>query len=78
MQSTDWQSLTFVGERHQIRFRLAGPNAPDLLERLTAGLEDAEFQISGQILADIAVEGTPVHAADGSISLDLEALTIFE
>lgn len=24
-RSVDWQSLTFVGERHQFRFRLAGP-----------------------------------------------------
>ena len=25
-RSTDWQSLTFVGERHEIRLRLPGPD----------------------------------------------------
>ena len=26
-RSADWQSLTFVGERHEMRFRIPGPNA---------------------------------------------------
>lgn len=78
LQSTDWQSLTFVGERHQFRFSLRGPGAADLLERFTGGLEDADFRISGQVVADIALEGRPVHADDGSISFTIEALTIAE
>lgn len=78
LRSTDWQSLTFVGERHQLCFSICGPGAADLLERVTAGLEDAEFRIAGQVVADIAVEGRPVHEADGSISFAIEALTIAE
>ena len=26
-RSSDWQSLTFVGERHEMRFRIPGPDA---------------------------------------------------
>ena len=78
LRSTDWQSLTFVGEQHQMSFSLPGPGADDLLERLTAGLEDAEFRLSGQVVADIAVAGPPVRAPDGSISFTIEALTIAE
>ena len=77
-RSTDWQSLTFVGERHELELRLPGPEAHSLKERLTDGLADAEFTVSGQIVADIDVTGSPRHNADGSISLQIEALTIAE
>jgi hypothetical protein len=43
---------------------------------MCAGLEDAEFSIPGQIVADIAVLRTATRAIDGSISLTIEALTI--
>lgn len=78
IRSTDWQSLTFVGERHQMRFSLRGPGSDDLLKRLTDGLEDAEFEIPGQVVADVAVEGTPLAGSDGSVSVAIEALTIAE
>lgn len=78
IQSTDWQSLTFVGERHQLRFNLPGPDAGRLLDLLSAGLEDAEFTISGHIVADVTIAGTPIRSADGSISFVVEALTIAE
>lgn len=77
-RSADWQSLTFVGERHQLRFHILGPGAAIVLERLTSGLADAEFAIPGQIVADVAVHGSPVHHPDGSISVEIEALTIAE
>lgn len=44
-RSVDWQSLTFVGERHEMELRVPGPEAAALAERLTAGLADAEFSI---------------------------------
>jgi hypothetical protein len=44
-RSVDWQSLTFVGERHEMELRVPGPEAAALAERLTAGLTDAEFSI---------------------------------
>jgi hypothetical protein len=42
------------------------------------GIDDAEFNIPGQIVADINVAGPPVRASDGSTSLSIEALTIAE
>jgi hypothetical protein len=77
-RSIEWQSLTFVGERHLIALRLAGPNARETLSRLTAGLADAELTIQGHVVADIALAGRPHHDEDGTITLELEALTVAE
>jgi hypothetical protein len=77
-ESVDWQSLTFAGERHLIRLRISGPGSKSVLERMCAGLEEAEFSIPGVIVADIGIAGTPSHALDGSVSLTIEALTVVE
>ena len=77
-QSTEWQSLTFVGERHQFHFRIAGPNSNEVVRNLISGLEDAEISVPGHIVADIAVSGQPEVKQDGSVSVGLEALTIAE
>lgn len=78
VRSTDWQSLTLVGERHQIQLRVRRADSPTVVERMTAGLDNAEFNIPGQIVADIALIGDPVMNSDGSTSLSIEALTIAE
>ena len=75
-RSSDWQSLTFVGERHEMRFRIPGPDARKTYEAMTGNLTDDEFSIPRQIVADVAVFGSPTTEADGSISFGLEALTI--
>jgi hypothetical protein len=77
-RSVDWQSLTFVGERHHISLRISGPNSAAAVARLTDGLEDAEFDIPGQIVADVTVVGGPDSSSDGSTTLNIEALTIAE
>jgi len=77
-RSIDWQSLTFVGERHELELRIPGPNADQLCQRMIEGLEDAEFAIPGQIVADIGLQRPPISNSDGSISLFIEALTIAE
>ena len=77
-RSVDWQSLTFVGERHNISLRIIAPHSDSIAQRLTSGLEEADFVIPGQIVADIAVVGTPKLRSDGSTELSLEALTIAE
>lgn len=77
-QSTDWQSLTFIGERHELELRLPSPDAVARAELLTFGLSEAEFRIPGQIVADIHLSRAPVHAPDGSVILHIEALTIAE
>jgi hypothetical protein len=77
-RSVDWQSLTFVGERHRMELRVPGPDADELAARLTDGLSDAEFAIPGQIVADIRLERPPTPHCDGSVTLHIEALTIAE
>jgi len=78
VQSTDWQSLTLTGERHQFALRIADPHSDAVATRMCAGLEDVEFSIPGLIVADIAIVGEPVRAIDGSTSVTIEALTIEE
>ena len=77
-RSTAWQSLTFVGERHELRFRVAGPDAQFIYDRITEKLDDAEFAIPRQIVADVLVYGQPKREEDGSISFTIEGLTVQE
>jgi hypothetical protein len=74
--STDWQSLTFSGERHHLALRVTGADSPQVAGRMCDGLEDAEFGIPGMFVADIAVVGSPRAAADGATEILIEALTI--
>lgn len=76
VRTIEWRSLTFTGERHELHLRVPGPHSGDVVDCMCRGLEDAEFSIPGHFVADIAVMGTPEQAADGSISLTIEALTI--
>ena len=75
-RSTDWQSLTFIGEQHRIQLRIPQPDAAEIAARLVNGLEDWEFSIPGHVVADVAVDGEPQTNNDGSISLAIEALTL--
>jgi glycine cleavage system aminomethyltransferase T len=77
-RSVDWQSLTFIGERHHIGLRIAGPNSVEVVERMTDDLENADFTIPGQIVADIMQIGEVEYTGDGSATLCIEALTIAE
>ncbi len=77
-RSTDWNSLTFAGERHQISLRVPGPCAAPIAALLTEGLDEADFVIPGQIVADIALARPPVGQPDGSILVEIEALTVAE
>lgn len=77
-QSIDWQSLTFVGERHELILRLIGPDAMTAARRICDNLTDAEFTIPGQLVADIALRHEPMQDADGSVTLNLEALTLVD
>lgn len=77
-RSVDWQSLTFIGERHEMELRVPWPDAEAITARMIEGLSDAEFAIPGQIIADIGLERPPAHNSDGSITLHIEALSIAE
>jgi len=78
IRSTDWQSLTFIGERHEIQLRIPGAGSGAVAERLCANLAEAEFEIPGGIVVDIAVSRGPTRQADGAVLIDIEALTIEE
>lgn len=75
IRSTDWQSLTFTGERHVLTLRFTGDDPAALACRLTDGIADAEFQIPGHIVADITA-GRCIAAENGSVLVTIEALTI--
>jgi hypothetical protein len=75
-RSTDWQSLTFTGEQHQIGLRISAPDASQIADRLVNGLGDCEFSLPGHLVADIALAGGPEQREDGSIALTIEALTV--
>lgn len=77
-RSIDWNSLTFAGERHEITLRIPGPNASTVVALLIEGLEDADFTIPGQIVADITLAKPPVDQRDGSVLIEIEALTVAE
>ena len=78
VSSTDWQSLTLTGERHEFVLRVSPPDSAAIVERMCAGVEDAEFGLPGMIVADIVVFGEPVRESDGSTRITIEALTIEE
>lgn len=75
IRSVDWQSLTFTGERHEIGLTIPGPDAPATASLLRDGLEEAEWPLTGHVVADILVVGERA-GDDGEIHLDLEALTL--
>ena len=77
-RSTDWNSLTFAGERHEITLRIPGPGAAAVAALLVEGLEEADFAIPGQIVADIALAKPLQGQRDGSILIEIEALTVAE
>jgi hypothetical protein len=74
-RSVDWQSLTFIGERHEISLRLLGPDAGSALATLRRDLADAEWQLEGHVVADILII-RDCASDDGSILVELEALTL--
>ena len=78
IRSTDWQSLTFSGERHVLTLRVIPPDAASIAHRFVAGIEDHEFMIPGETVADItATAGASADSGD-SVELRVEALTIRE
>lgn len=73
--SVDWQSLTFIGERHEISLCILGPDAASALSLLREGLSDVEWTMRGHVVADIAILDER-DGSDGALLVDLEALTL--
>lgn len=76
VRSTDWRSLTFDGERHEIGLRFVGPEAEHEADRMVDSIEDHEFAIPATIVVDIGIVGRCVGLADRSVTIAIEALTI--
>ncbi len=76
--STDWNSLTFAGERHHMLLRIPDPGADAVAALLVEELEEAEFAIPGQIVADIGLAKPLAKIDDGSVMIEIEALTVAE
>ena len=77
--SVDWQSLTFAGERHQAGFVVRGDDAMALATRWTKDIGDAELPMGrGRFVADITVPTDLRLRDDGSVLVEVEALTLCE
>jgi hypothetical protein len=74
--STDWRSVTFSGERHQAGFRLTGPDALALARQWTGGIEEADLPLGRHFVAEIALSQPLALQDDGSVLVELEALTL--
>lgn len=74
VRSRSWASATFTGARHELAFRLEGTGAEAEAERFLSGLDAAEFDLRGHILADIALVSE--ERRPGCAQIRLEALTV--
>ncbi|MGE4430838.1 MAG: hypothetical protein AB7E05_08890 [Sphingobium sp.] len=81
--SRPWASATFTGARHSVVMKLHGADHAGRASRLARRLPDAEFSISGHIVADACVDDRagnpagdrPMAQADETM-LHLSVLTI--
>ncbi|HEX8642997.1 MAG TPA: hypothetical protein VF702_03690 [Allosphingosinicella sp.] len=76
ISSRPWASVTFSGARHRIAFTLEGEGAAATADAFAARLGDAEFDMSGHILADIALVGDERSPAGDRVQVRIEALTV--
>jgi|GEM_PF-372255 len=54
--SRPWASATFVGVRHKIILRISGTDHAEHADHFTEALPEAEFSISGHIVAETCVD----------------------
>lgn len=76
LSSQSWASVTFSGARHRVAFSLQGAGAEAAAERFVARIDEAEFDLRGHILADIALVAKRRSPAGDRIDMNLEALTV--
>jgi hypothetical protein len=76
LSSRGWASVTFSGARHRVTFSLEGAGAAAAADAFLGRLEEAEFDLGGHILADIALVAEERSAAGAKVSVTLEALTV--
>lgn len=80
IESTDWASVTFEGQRHLLMLRLEGEHEQVTVAtaRIASELGETEIAMSGQFVADIAVDVLDDVAGAGTLaqSLLITALTL--
>jgi len=76
LTSRGWASVTFSGARHRVSFSLDGAGAGAAADDFLEHLEEAEFDLGGHILADIALVGEERNLEADRVQLSLEALTV--
>jgi hypothetical protein len=76
VQSLDWASITFTGQRHRIAVTLTGQGAEAAGARFLERLIEADLPITGHIVADVSLLTGSVYDDGLLASLDLEAITI--
>lgn len=75
IESVEWRSLTFNGERHWMRLRVSEPDSGMIVDRMCDGIGECELSAPGLIVADILVVARSA-LADGSTCVAIEALTV--
>ena len=76
IRGRSWVSGTFTGVRHELTFRVEGEEAAKEADIFLHGLEEAEFNLRGHILADIALVSRSADPAGPSVRISIEALTV--
>lgn len=79
IRSTDWASLTFVGQRHALDLRLEGEAdaVAAVLTRIVETLAEHEIPIAGHFVADIRIiPGPPRDASCATHGYCCQPMTI--
>lgn len=82
--SRPWASATFIGAQHRVILRFLGEAALERATCFASALPEAEFTISGQIVADACVDewvrasatDQPAASQDGGVTLRITVLTV--
>lgn len=76
LSSRSWASVTFSGARHRIAFSLEGPGAGAAADAFIDQMAEAEFDLQGHILADIALAGEDRSPGGERVQISIDALTV--
>jgi hypothetical protein len=76
LSSRAWASVTFSGARHKVAFTLEGEDASAAAEAFLARIGEAQFELRGHILADVALIAEERAPEGDRASIRIEALTV--
>lgn len=82
LESESWMSMTFSGHRHRLDLRIEGTSdeLAAVRDRLAARLREADLDITGHALIDLALMKAETRAADHTgleiCRMTFEALTV--